>query len=140
MVIVGWPSSAPCPQLISKGVPLMPVYENYFSCQHAPREELAPQTHDLLLEAETADPARHRQILNEVITSHLWFAVTLARRSLHRQGSFVGFAMPTIAGMLKRHFRDYGAGYGVRSSERANSRNGGRSRMAARRGRCRCRW
>jgi hypothetical protein len=121
-------------------VPLMPVYENYFSCQHAPREELAPQTHDLLLEAETADPARHRQILNEVITSHLWFAVTLARRSLHRQGSFVGFAMPTIAGMLKRHFRDYGTGYGVRSSERANSRNGGRSRMAARRGRCRCRW
>ena len=68
-----------------------------------------------------------------MITSHLWLAETLARRFSHRgedeedllqvackglveasqrfdphQGSFVGFAVPTITGVLKRHFRDHG--------------------------------
>ena len=100
---------------------------------HILREELAERTQNLLVEAETAGPAERQQILDEVITSHLWLAKTLARRFLHRgedeedllqvactglveacqrfdphQGSFVGFAVPTITGVLKRHFRDHG--------------------------------
>ncbi|HJV12489.1 MAG TPA: sigma-70 family RNA polymerase sigma factor [Propionibacteriaceae bacterium] len=97
------------------------------------REELAKRTHNLLIEAETAGPTRHQEILDEIVCSHLWLAETLARRFLHRgedeedllqvactglveacqrfdphQGSFVGFAVPTITGVLKRHFRDHG--------------------------------
>lgn len=97
------------------------------------REELAERTNDLLLEAQTAGPTRRQQIIDEVVCSHLWLAETLARRFLHRgedeedllqvactglveacqrfdplQGSFVGFAVPTITGVLKRHFRDHG--------------------------------
>jgi RNA polymerase sigma-B factor len=98
-----------------------------------PREELAGRTHDLLVAAKTAGPAKRQRILDEVVTSHLWLAETLARRFMHRgedyedllqvactglveacqrfdpgQGSFVGFAVPTITGVLKRHFRDHG--------------------------------
>jgi RNA polymerase sigma-B factor len=87
----------------------------------------------LLLEAETAGPLRRQHLLDEVITSHLWLAEKLARQFRHRgvddddlvqvartglveaclrfdphQGSFVGFAEPTISGVLKRHFRDHG--------------------------------
>jgi RNA polymerase sigma-B factor len=100
---------------------------------HTSREELAERTHDLLIAAQTACPAKRQQILDEVVTSHLWLAETLARRFMHRgednedlmqvaciglveacqrfdpqQGSFVGFAVPTITGVLKRHFRDHG--------------------------------
>jgi len=117
------------------GVALMAITETSFSspCTQTSREELADRTHNLLLEAETAGPARRQQILDEVVCSHLWLAETLARRFLHRgedeedllqvactglveacqrfdphQGSFVGFAVPTITGVLKRHFRDHG--------------------------------
>jgi RNA polymerase sigma-B factor len=103
------------------------------SASHTPREELAELTQDLLIEAETAAPAERKRILDEIVTSHLWLAETLARRFAHRgeddedllqvacvglveasrrfdpyQGSFVGFAVPTITGVLKRHFRDHG--------------------------------
>ena len=102
-------------------------------CQQSPREGLAERTHELLLEAETAGAARRQKILDEVVIAHLWLAETLARRFSHRgedeedllqvartglveacqrfdphQGSFVGFAVPTITGVLKRHFRDHG--------------------------------
>jgi RNA polymerase sigma-B factor len=101
--------------------------------QPTAREELAERTRELLIEAETAGPVRRQQILDEVVTSHLWLAEKLARHFLHRgedeedliqvaytglveacirfdpyQGSFVGFAEPTINGLLKRHFRDHG--------------------------------
>jgi RNA polymerase sigma-B factor len=97
------------------------------------REELAERTQELLIEAATAGPGQRQGIVDEVITSHLWLAETLARRFRHRgedeedllqvactglveacrrydphQGSFVGFAVPTITGVLKRHFRDHG--------------------------------
>src|SRR4029453_16377393 len=97
------------------------------------REELAERTNDLLLKARTAGPARRQQILDEVVCSHLWLAETLARRFLHRgedeedllqvactglveaaqrfdpeQGAFIAFAVPTITGVLKRHFREHG--------------------------------
>jgi RNA polymerase sigma-B factor len=113
----------------------MPTTETSFSspCAQTSREELAERTHNLLLEAERACPTRRQEILDEVVCSHLWLAETLARRFLHRgedeedllqvactglveacqrydphQGSFVGFAVPTITGVLKRHFRDHG--------------------------------
>lgn len=113
----------------------MAITETSFSspCPQTSREELAERTHNLLLEAETAGPPRRQQIIDEVVCSHLWLAETLARRFLHRgedeedllqvactglveacqrfdphQGSFVGFAVPTINGVLKRHFRDHG--------------------------------
>ncbi|HEY6681511.1 MAG TPA: sigma-70 family RNA polymerase sigma factor [Propionibacteriaceae bacterium] len=101
--------------------------------QRSAREELAGRTRALLIEAQTAGPVRRQQILDEVVTSHLWLAEKLARQFLHRgedeedlvqvaytglveaclrfdphQGSFVGFAEPTIVGVLKRHFRDHG--------------------------------
>jgi RNA polymerase sigma-B factor len=101
--------------------------------QPVAREELAERTRELLIEAGTAGPVRRQQILDEVVTSHLWLAEKLARHFLHRgedeedliqvaytglveacirfdpyQGSFVGFAEPTINGVLKRHFRDHG--------------------------------
>src|SRR5215218_172019 len=97
------------------------------------REELAERTNDLLIAAQTAGPVKRQRMLDEVVTSHLWLAETLARRFIHRgednedlmqvaciglveacrrfdpqQGSFVGFAVPTITGVLKRHFRDHG--------------------------------
>src|SRR5215212_6313321 len=103
------------------------------SPQHVAREELAERTRELLLEAQAAGPLRRQQILDEVVTSHMWLAERLARQFLHRgedeedliqvaytglveaclrfdphQGSFIGFAEPTITGVLKRHFRDHG--------------------------------
>jgi RNA polymerase sigma-B factor len=101
--------------------------------QHSARQELTERTRALLIEAQTAGPVRRQQILDEVVTSHLWLAEKLARQFLYRgedeedlvqvaytglveaclrfdphQGSFVGFAEPTITGVLKRHFRDHG--------------------------------
>jgi RNA polymerase sigma-B factor len=97
------------------------------------REELSESTRDLLITAQTAGPVERQRILDEVVTSHLWLAETLAHRFMHRgqdnedliqvactglveacrrfdphQGSFVAFAVPTITGVLKRHFRDHG--------------------------------
>jgi RNA polymerase sigma-B factor len=98
-----------------------------------PHDELSEHTQQLLIQAEAADRRERQRILDEVVTSHLWLAETLARRFTHRgeddedllqvacvglveacqrfdphQGSFVGFAVPTIIGVLKRHFRDHG--------------------------------
>jgi RNA polymerase sigma-B factor len=120
---------------MTKGVALMAITETYFSSANprAAREELSERTSELLIAAEAAGPAQRQEILHEVVTSHLWLAETLARRFAHRgeddedlfqvactglveacrrfdphQGSFVGFAVPTITGVLKRHFRDHG--------------------------------
>jgi RNA polymerase sigma-B factor len=112
----------------------MPISEAFVvSPTQVSREELAEHTQNRLIEAETAGPAERQQIVDEVVTSHVWLAETLARRFSHRgedeedllqvactglveacrrfdphQGSFVGFAVPTITGVLKRHFRDHG--------------------------------
>jgi RNA polymerase sigma-B factor len=97
------------------------------------REELAERTRELLAEAAEADPPRRQEIYDEVVTSHLWLAEALARRLWHsgedredllqvactglveacmrfdpEQASFVAFAVPTITGVLKRHYRDHG--------------------------------
>ena len=111
-------------------VSIIPAHQPH---QHAAREQLAQRTRELLIEAVTAGPVRRQQILDEVVSSHLWLAERLARKFLHRgedeedliqvaytglveaclrfdpqQGSFVGFAEPTITGVLRRHFRDHG--------------------------------
>lgn len=97
------------------------------------RDILAERTTELLVRARTADPAEQHRLLDEVVTAHLWLAETLARRFQHRgedledlqqvariglveachrfdpeRGSFISFAIPTITGVLKRHFRDHG--------------------------------
>ena len=54
------------------------------SHHHSAREELAERTRELLVEAETAGPARRQQILDEVVSSYLWLAEKLARQFLHR--------------------------------------------------------
>jgi len=116
------------------GVAFMAISKTFLvSPTQVSREQLAEHTNDLLVEAETADPVERQRILDDVVTSHLWLAEMLARRFSHRgedeedllqvactglveacrrfdphQGSFVGFAVPTITGVLKRHFRDHG--------------------------------
>jgi RNA polymerase sigma-B factor len=112
---------------------LLPTYQHVPTHHHVTRDEVAERTRELLIEAEAAGPVRRQQILDEVVTSHLWLAEKLARQFLHRgedeedliqvaytglveacirfdphQGSFIGFAEPTITGVLKRHFRDHG--------------------------------
>jgi len=134
VLIVVWPRSAPRP-FHTEGVALLPSTETAFNSSYpqSSRDELSERTHELLIAAETAGPTRRQHILDEVVTSHLWLAETLARRFSHRgedeedllqvactglveacqrfdphQGSFIGFAVPTITGVLKRHFRDRG--------------------------------
>jgi RNA polymerase sigma-B factor len=99
----------------------------------AQRQELADRTVALLIKARQVGEEERQQIIDEVVTSHLWLAETLSRRFLHRgedeedllqvartglveaaqrfdpeQGAFIAFAVPTITGVLKRHFRDHG--------------------------------
>ncbi len=101
--------------------------------QQVQRQELAERTRELLIKAREVEPEKRQQILDEVVTSHLWLAESLSRRFLHRgedeedllqvartglveaaqrfdpqQGAFIAFAVPTITGVLKRHFRDHG--------------------------------
>jgi RNA polymerase sigma-B factor len=101
--------------------------------QQAQRQELGDCTRELLIKAREVGPEERQQILDEVVTSHLWLAESLSRRFLHRgedeedllqvartglveaaqrfdpeQGAFIAFAVPTITGVLKRHFRDHG--------------------------------
>jgi RNA polymerase sigma-B factor len=111
------------PQFFMKGVALMAITTYSLN---------SPSLNSSSLNSSRG-PVQRQQILDEVITSHLWLAETLARRFTHRgedeedllqvactglveacrrfdphQGSFVGFAVPTITGVLKRHFRDHG--------------------------------
>ena len=97
------------------------------------REQISETASELLRQAQTADPDEKARLLNEVVTSHIWLADSLARRFHHRgeeaedlqqvarfglvqavqrydpdQGPFLAFAIPTISGCLKRHFRDHG--------------------------------
>ena len=103
------------------------------SPQQTQRQELADRTVALLIKARQVGEEERQQIIDEVVTSHLWLAETLSRRFLHRgedeedllqvartglveaaqrfapeQGAFIAFAVPTITGVLKRHFRDHG--------------------------------
>lgn len=97
------------------------------------RDPLADRTLQLLSRARIADVEERQRLHDEVVTSHLWLAESLARRFQYRgedlddlqqvariglveacqrfdpeRGSFIAFASPTITGVLKRHFRDHG--------------------------------
>jgi RNA polymerase sigma-B factor len=97
------------------------------------RESTAEAASELLRRARDAAPDEKVRLQNEVMTSHVSLADSLARRFHHRgeeaddlqqvarfglvqavqrydpdQGPFLAFAIPTINGCLKRHFRDHG--------------------------------
>lgn len=97
------------------------------------RQELAADTLELFHRARDARPDERQQILDTIVTSHLWLADAVARRFKDRgeeaddlrqiaraglveacarfdpdQGPFTAFAFPTVTGLVKRHFRDHG--------------------------------
>lgn len=99
--------------------------------RHTDRDRLVT---DLFCRAAAADGSERRQLLDEVVLLHLGLAEAIARR-YHGRGlesddilqvanlglvnavarfdpevgrDFVSFAVPTIAGEIKRHFRDHG--------------------------------
>lgn len=99
----------------------------------ADREALGEQTREQLRLAQTCDPDERDRLHDQVVNSHLWLADALARRfrrpseeiedlqqvartglvqAVRRYdpeyGPFTAFAVPTITGVLKRHFRDHG--------------------------------
>ncbi|HET9872881.1 MAG TPA: sigma-70 family RNA polymerase sigma factor [Propionibacteriaceae bacterium] len=90
-------------------------------------------TVELLRRASLAPEPERRDLLAEVVVAHLGLADSLARRYANRgeeeqdlvqvarvglveaaqrfdpeRGSFVAFAIPTMTGHIKRHFRDHG--------------------------------
>jgi RNA polymerase sigma-B factor len=97
------------------------------------RESAAEKTTRLLRRARDSAPGERARLQNEVVATHLWLADSLARRFHNRgeepedlqqvarfglvqavqrydpeHGPFLAFAIPTISGCLKRHFRDHG--------------------------------
>jgi RNA polymerase sigma-B factor len=97
------------------------------------RDALGEQTRERLRIALDCDPDERARIHEQVVNSHLWLADALARRfrrpseeiddlqqvartglvqAVRRydpeHGPFTAFAVPTITGVLKRHFRDHG--------------------------------
>jgi RNA polymerase sigma-B factor len=101
--------------------------------EQARARRLAEETQQRFAEAARASEDRRHQLLDEVVTTHLWLAEPLARRFYHRgeddqdllqvaraglveasrrfdpeRGAFLSFAVPTVSGILKRHFRDQG--------------------------------
>jgi RNA polymerase sigma-B factor len=97
------------------------------------RDDLAARTLERLIASRRLPKAERVALLDEVIAEHLWLADAIARRFRGRgeeaddliqvarsglveavrrfdpeHGSFVAFAVPTITGVVKRHFRDHG--------------------------------
>ena len=97
------------------------------------RDALGELTRERLRIAQDCDPDERARIQEQVVNSHLWLADALARRfrrpseeiddlqqvartglvqAVRRydpeHGPFTAFAVPTITGVLKRHFRDHG--------------------------------
>ncbi|GAA3640907.1 sigma-70 family RNA polymerase sigma factor [Microlunatus ginsengisoli] len=94
---------------------------------------LADRTRRRLRDAKGVGGAKLRRIQAQVVDDHLWLARSIANRyrnrgeepddlfqvacvglveAVHRfdpeQGDFIAFAVPTISGLVKRHFRDHG--------------------------------
>jgi len=92
---------------------------------------LAEGTERRFREAASADQETRRRLLDEIVTGHLWLAENLARRFYQRgedeqdllqasraglveatqrfdpdRGTFLPYAVATVLGVLKRHFRD----------------------------------
>jgi RNA polymerase sigma-B factor len=98
----------------------------------SPRESSDLETAELFRLADAADVAERKRIHGQIVERHLGLADALARRygrsrtdaddlrqvariglveAVQRfditKGDFVAFAVPTISGVLKRHFRDH---------------------------------
>lgn len=99
----------------------------------AERQQLVDRTRALLAEMAAADPSRRHDLVEEVVTSHLWLAEALARRISGHPGDredlaqvaclalveaclrfdpeqavpFSAFAAITINGMLRHYLRDH---------------------------------
>ena len=111
----------------------MPIGTLHHLSGTSDRELTAETAIQLLRRARDAAPVERARLQNEVVTGHLWLADSLARRFHHRgeeaedlqqvarfglvqavqrydpeHGPFLAFAIPTISGCLKRHFRDHG--------------------------------
>lgn len=94
---------------------------------------LAELTHELLVRAASAPEPEKSELRGQAVTNYLWLADRIARRyqgrgeedddlqQVARSGlveaanryeprgtSFPAFAVPTITGVVKRHFRDHG--------------------------------
>lgn len=91
-------------------------------------------TKNLLARAGRADGEERRRLIDEVVLCHLWLAESIARRYSNRGierddlvqvaslglvnaaqrfdpdigEDFISFAVPTMTGEIKRHFRDHG--------------------------------
>ena len=112
---------------------LPPILPTTGRLSPADREALAQWTDQAIRAAHGAWASRRSEIETDVILRHLWLADSLARRYRRRgeedddltqvarrglveavqryqpdHGSFVSFAVPTITGLIKRHFRDHG--------------------------------
>jgi RNA polymerase sigma-B factor len=97
------------------------------------RDALGEQTREQLRMAQSCGSEERARIHEQVVNNHLWLADSLARRfrrpseeiedlqqvartglvqAVQRydpeHGPFTAFAVPTITGVLKRHFRDHG--------------------------------
>ncbi len=99
----------------------------------ADQQQLSDRTRALLVEMVGAEPSRRRDLVEEVVTSHLWLAEALARRITGHPGDredlaqvaclglveaclrfdpeqavpFSAFAAITINGMLRHYLRDH---------------------------------
>jgi len=124
----------PTLKLVVAEPPASPVRDPHTKARDQGSERdrrLAEETERRFHEAALADAGRRRQLLDEIVTDHLWLAETLARRFYQRgedeqdllqvaraglveatqrfdpeRGVFLSFAIPTVLGVLKRHFRD----------------------------------
>lgn len=112
---------------------LPPILPTTGRLSPADREALSRWTEQAIRAAHGVWASRRSEIETDVILRHLWLADSLARRYRRRgeedddltqvarrglveavqryqpdHGSFVSFAVPTITGVIKRHFRDHG--------------------------------
>ncbi len=100
---------------------------------HSERDRLDEECRQALRAARDATPGERMRLQDQVVRDHLWLADSLARR-YHRgcedlddlvqvargglvqavrrydpdQGPFTAFVVPTVTGLLKRHYRDHG--------------------------------
>ena len=97
------------------------------------RDRLDEATRQALRAARDAEPGERNRLQDQVVRDHLWLADSLARRyrrgsedpedlqqvaraglvqAIRRydpdQGPFTAFVVPTVTGLLKRHYRDLG--------------------------------
>ena len=106
--------------------------ENRFARTVDTGRDMAAHTPSSVRDAATLPADERHSMMDDVVLEHLWLAETIARRFAYRgqdlddliqvargglidavrrydpdHGDFLPFAVPTITGVLKRHFRDH---------------------------------